>query len=80
MAARRRLYQTPWYKKFEPLFTEALVVRFDLIREAEEVLSPEQFVSSILPTRYKRHTSLLVEIVEAVDRKANADQRSNEKE
>jgi hypothetical protein len=78
LAGRRRIYATPWYKKFEDTFVRALEVRFDL---EELPTTAEQFVHAILPPRlHRKHTAALVEIVTAVDRRAHADHGSTQEE
>lgn len=68
---RRQLYQTKWYKKFEPVFVAALEVRFQLVLLNETVPSAEEFVRVILATNlHRKNLAPLAQVVEAVDRRA----------
>lgn len=80
MAVRRGLYPRKWYKKIEPVFTGGLVVRFQMLLDGESVLPAEEFVSTVVPKPYLRHTTKLVEIVRAIDRKANESHGSDQEE
>ena len=70
MAVRRHFYSKQWYKKNESTFTQAMSIRGQNLLIGEPQMPAEDFVHNVFPRRvWDKHTTALVEIVEAVDRR-----------
>jgi hypothetical protein len=74
-AKRRGLWQSRWYKKFEPKFVGALSVRLQMILIGESIPGPA-VLGGLLPVRVGHHAKAIIEIATHIEKRYADESRS----